>query len=125
MQKRANRQVRAHMPAELERDAIGLGELQIRDHFGGRGRQPQCTGIPVAVEIRQPRKIGAPLRDNGVRRRVGLEDLLFIVLIERHQRRHEARNARVPGDRSVLCLRQFQPRLQINRRHSQTHAPKL
>ncbi len=121
LQKRADRQVPAYVATERKRDAISLGELQIRDQAGGLGRQLQCAGISLAVEIREPRKIGTPLRDDDVRRRVGLEDLRLIVLIERHQRRHEPRNARMPGERSVLCLRQLQPRLQADRRHRQTH----
>ena len=39
LQKRADRQMPAHVAAELKRDAISLGELQIRDQIGGLGRQ--------------------------------------------------------------------------------------
>lgn len=121
LQKRADWQMPTHVAAELKRDAISFGELQIRDQVSGLGRQLQCTCIPVAVEIREARKISAALRDNGLGCCVGLEDLRFIILIERHQRRHQPSDSRVPGERSVLCLRQLQPRLEADRGGRQTH----
>jgi len=95
--------------------------LQIRDQLGGLGRTLQCAGVSFPVEIRDPHKIGASLRDNLVGRFIGAEEPRFIVLIERHQRGHESGDARVPGERSVLCLRQLQPRLQASRRRRQAH----
>jgi hypothetical protein len=110
------------MAAKPKRDAISLGKLKIRNYFGGLGRQPQCAGVSFSVEVREPREIGAPLRDNFVGRRICLKEPRFAVLIERHKRSHQSGDARVPGERSVLCLRQLQPGLQATRRCCQAHA---
>src|SRR5271165_2064668 len=64
LEKRADRQMAAYVAAELKRDAIGFGELQIRDQARRLGRQLQCGGKSFAIEIRQPREIGLPVRNN-------------------------------------------------------------
>ena len=114
----------AHGAAELKRDAISLGKLQIRDQVRGFSCQEQCAGISSAVEIREARKVGALLRDDDIRCCVGLEELGFVILIERHQRCHESGDSRLPAERSVLCLRQLEPRLQADRRRCHTHGAK-
>ena len=120
-EKRADRQVPAYVAAELKRDAIRFGELQVRDELGGLGCKQQCAGVSSAIEIREPRKVGAPPRGNLARRCIGAEEPRLVVLVERHQRGHESGDARVPRERPVLRLRQIQPRLQAGRRRRQTH----
>ena len=121
LQKCADRQMPAHVGAELKGDAISLGELQIRDQTSGFGRQPYRLGISSAVEIREPRKIGAPLRHDVIRCSVGLEDPRFAVFIERHPRGHDLGDAWVPGERSVLRPGELQPRPHARRRRREDH----
>ena len=125
LQKRADRQVPAHEAAELKRDAISLGELQIRDQFAGLGRQLQCARhIVCGRGPRAARNRRGAARDKPSGARRPLKISRFVVLVKRHQRRHAiGRCAGAPP--GIVCFafdsssRDFRP----DRRYAAAKAP--
>ena len=110
----ASLEMQADMAAELERHAIGVGELQIGDTVLDFGRRPRSLGIALAVMRAQPREGSLAPSSNLLRRIVDAEEVALVVFIERHQGRDPARHPRVTGQRAVLGLRQRQAALELD-----------
>ena len=108
LQESADRQIRAHHAAVLERHPVGAGELQIGNVFAGLRRVPARFGKARLVERGKLLESSAPARRDVIRRPVGAKELTLIVFVERNEGREAARNARMAGNGAVLCLRQFE-----------------
>ena len=113
-EERADRQALAHQPAELERHAIALGELQIGDEGRHLGGERQRAGKALPVERGEALEIGAALCRDLIRRAVGGKEARIVIAVEWHQRGDAARHARMAGERRVLRPRQLQARFEFD-----------
>ena len=103
----ADAQLLADQPPELERHAIAVRELQIRDGLGrGGGGRERPRGARGQL-VGQPGEAGAPPLGDLERRAVGGEEAVGPVLVERHQPGQPLRDAGVAVQRSVLGARQL------------------
>ena len=121
LQERSGAQVLAHDPAELERHPVGGRELQVGEAILDFRSQRTRLGEALLIELRQACEAGAPRGGYLVRRVVGAEELRFVELVERNQRRQPPRHARMPGQRPVLGLRQLQARSELGQRGAEDH----
>ncbi len=102
-----------HQARELERHAIGAGELQVGDLRDGLRRQLPPLGVAIGVELCE-RKERVPAFGRDFRRRaVGVEVPLVGKLVKRQQARHTPRHLRMSGQRAVLGPRQIKARLDL------------
>ena len=105
-------QVLAHQAAELERDAVPVGELQVGDLVLDLASQRRRRRVALGVQRRQAHEPCTPLLGDIGRRVVGAEELRLVVLVVGNEGCHAARQARVPGQRRMLRSREFQAQLQ-------------
>ena len=111
-QELSGRQVLAHPPAEREGHAIAARELQVREARRSLFGEGSGLGEALPEERREPRERELALPLHGDRRAIGGEEVLVAELVVGNQRRHPARQPRVPGERAVLGARQFDAPLQ-------------
>ena len=103
----ADAQLLADQPPELERHAIPVRELQIRDGFGrGGGGRERARGARGQL-VGQAGKAGPPPLGDLEGRAIGGEEAVRPVVVERHQPRQALRQASVAVQRSVLGARQL------------------
>ena len=114
LQERPAFQVLAHHAAVLERHAVGADELKVGDAVSNLGGEPCALGEAVTIELRELFKPGPAACNDLFRRIVGAEELLFVVVVERDQRRDAPRHAHMAGQRSVLGTRQFETGLELD-----------
>jgi hypothetical protein len=105
----AERQVFAHVAAELERHAVGAGELQVGQALARLCGQRRAARIARAVQLGEAAKAGAPPRLRFRRGAVGAEELLLAVGIAGDQPGQPPRHPGVAGERGMLGERQLQP----------------
>jgi hypothetical protein len=104
----AGAEIFLHQPAVLERDTVGLGELQVGDAFGCLGRQRPALGKAFAIELAEAEEGVLALGGDGRRRSVGAEEIVDVELVVREQSRYPLRHLGVAGQRSMLGARQRQ-----------------
>ena len=107
-QERTRAQVLAHDPAVLERHAVNIGELQIGDARRSFGGEMARLGEPLAVQCRQPLKAVASAGGDSGGCVVRAKETILPKFVERHQPGHPTRQARMPGQRAMLCAGEFQ-----------------
>ena len=106
---RSGRQGLTHDPAVLKRHAIRVGQLKVGGTFAHlRGQRTRSREL-FPVERGKALKGIAPQSGDALRRVVRPEEAMFVVFVERDQRRNASCQPRVPGQGSMLGLRQFEP----------------
>ena len=109
LQEAAERQMRAHHAAILERHPVGAGELQVGNGFGRLGAAADRLGKARLVKLRQAEEAGAAQGCDVGGGAVAVEKPLLVEVVERHKAGEAARHAGMAGQRAVLGLGQFQP----------------
>ena len=101
----------ANNAAELERHAIRGGKLEVGNPGRGLPGHGGGSGETFVIQPRQMHEGIAPLRGDVLRRIVALKEAVFVVVIERDQRRDSARHAGMTRQGPVFRQGQLQPRL--------------
>ena len=108
-EERAHRKACLGQPAELERHAVALGELQVGDVPGGFRGLLQRPLVSRAEQAREAVEFGAPpARDLG-RGIVGAKEMRIVEGVVGHQGGDAARQARVAAQRAMLRARDGEP----------------
>src|SRR5262249_58422978 len=105
-------EVLAQVAAVLERHPVAARELQVRDRSFRLRREGRASRVALAEELGELREAHAPALGDRGRGAVGAEEALLVVGVVRHQRGDAPGDARVAGERGVLCLRQLEARAQ-------------
>jgi hypothetical protein len=111
----AGAEIFLHQPAVLERNAVGLGELQVGNALGGFARQRPALGIALLIEAGEPEEGVLALGGDAPRRAVGAKEIVDLELVVRDQPRNGPRHLRVPRQRPVLGARQRQTGVQFGK----------
>jgi hypothetical protein len=98
----------AQVAAELERNAVAAGELQVRQAGARFLGQCGAAAIAAAIHLGQAGEAGAATRDGRRCRSVGGEEAIAVVRVARDQCSHGLGHARVAPERRVLGERQLQ-----------------
>ncbi len=102
-----------HQLRELERHAIGAGELQVGDVGGGVRRHLPSPGVTLGVEFGERKEGVLALAGDFRRCAVGVEIFLGGKFVERQQACYPAGHLRMSGQRAVFGARQFKARLDL------------
>jgi hypothetical protein len=116
LQERAERQVLAYEAAVLERHPIGIGDLEIGHAVGHLRCRLECLGEAPLEIRRKPYEAGLTLCSDALRCIVRAKKFRFVIFVEWQKRCHAPRHARVPSQRFVLGLGQFQPPFELDQR---------
>ncbi|MGY4378790.1 hypothetical protein ACVWZ3_006429 [Bradyrhizobium sp. i1.3.6] len=98
---------------ELERHAVGFGEVQVGDLFRRFLRHRAALGVALGVKAGEAEEGVLALLHHVIRRAVAAEVLVALELVEREQLGHPARHLGVSGERPVLGAGQFDPRFDL------------
>jgi hypothetical protein len=100
--------VLAHHAAVLEGDPIAGRELEVGDAIADAGGQRHGSAEPVAVQRGEAIEAGAAALDDVLRRAVGVEEGVAVVLPERQLLGEALRDPGVTGQGPVLGTGQFE-----------------
>lgn len=106
---RAHRQVAPHPVAELERHAVGGGELQIGQTRLDLGGELQRARIALPVQAREALEAATARICRGLWCPVGAEEGVLAVAVERDEPREAPGEAGMARDRRVLRPGQCEP----------------
>jgi len=108
LQEAAELQVLAQVRAELERHAVGAGELQVRQALARLRGERRAAGESAVEQVAEASEAGTTACHGLRRRPVGVEEARLAIGVSGDPRRHAARQLRVSGERPVLGERQLQ-----------------
>lgn len=106
-------QMLANETRELERHAVGFGEVEVGDCLSRLLRHRAALGIAIGVDAREAEEGFLALHHHIRRRAVAAEILVAFELVEREQLGHPARHLGVSGERAVLGAGQCDARFQL------------
>ena len=116
-------QMLAQESAVLKGNAIGAGELQVRHHVLGFGREGRALRKTLLVDRGQTEETLAAAGHDLRRSVVGIEEPRLIVFVKRQQLCHPPRHLGVAGQGRVLAPRQLQPALRLQYQAGQRKRP--
>ena len=112
---RGGAEIFLHQLRELERHAIGAGELQVGDLGDGFRRHLPSLGEALGIEFGERKEGVLALGSDFRRRAVGTEIFFGGKFVERQQACYPAGHLRMSAQRAVLGPRQFEARLELGK----------